>query len=150
MLDQYHRTQNTVVHIIMFQLMILKRFDWLDIQTSLMFGFLVQHFVKFVFSFSVWFIKMGFNPSQNWLNTGFTITEMGLFYGCKHRKQKFADSWLLLTRWRCLFTSNTGWVLLILNSKTRCWFGEGGCLKSSEMERLLLGWAKSGHPHLRG
>ena len=24
-----------------------------------------------------------------------------------------------------------------------CWFGEGGCLESSKMERLLLGWGKS-------
>ena len=27
-----------------------------------------------------------------------------------------------------------------------CWFGEGGCLESSEMEKLLLEWGKSGHP----
>ena len=35
-----------------------------------------------------------------------------------------------------------------------CWFGEGECLKSSEMERelerLLLEWGKSGHPRLQG
>ena len=36
-----------------------------------------------------------------------------------------------------------------------CWFGEGGCHKSSkmgelELERLLLEWGKSGHPGLWG
>ena len=36
-----------------------------------------------------------------------------------------------------------------------CWFGEGGCNESSEMEsgswrELLLEWGKSGHPHLQG
>ena len=31
-----------------------------------------------------------------------------------------------------------------------CWFGEGGCLESSEMERLLLEWGKSGRPRLQG
>ena len=30
-----------------------------------------------------------------------------------------------------------------------CWFGEGGCLELSEMERLLLKWDKSSHPCLR-
>ena len=29
-----------------------------------------------------------------------------------------------------------------------CWFRVGGCLESSELERLLLEWGKSGHPHL--
>ena len=31
-----------------------------------------------------------------------------------------------------------------------CWFGEGGCHESSEMERLLLVWGKYSHPRLRG
>ena len=33
-----------------------------------------------------------------------------------------------------------------------CWFGEGGCLESSEMYRvgLLLECGKSSHPHLWG
>ena len=31
-----------------------------------------------------------------------------------------------------------------------CWFGEGGCNESCEMERLLLEWGKSGNPRLRG
>ena len=36
-----------------------------------------------------------------------------------------------------------------------CWFGERGCLESSkmgewELERLLLEWGKSDHPHLWG
>ena len=38
-------------------------------------------FAKFLISFSVWFFKMEFNPLPNLLNTGFTIIEIGLFYG---------------------------------------------------------------------
>ena len=31
-----------------------------------------------------------------------------------------------------------------------CWFEEGGCIESSELEILLPEWGKFDHPRLRG
>ena len=73
--------------------------------------------------FSVWPFK--WNSTR--FTSGFTITELRLFCGGKHRNQMYADSWLLVKRWWCLliqgtllfcwrvYTSNTGRVILILH-----------------------------------
>ena len=45
----------------------------------------MQHFATFLFGFSVSVVfKMEFNPLSDLLNTGFTIVEIGLFYGGEH------------------------------------------------------------------
>ena len=84
----------------------------LPLLTSLKFGFLVKqfHFATFLISFSVWFFKMEIIPLPDLLNTGFTIIEIGLFYGSEHLRAKICrfqtvfedgDFWSLLKRgWR--------------------------------------------------
>ena len=52
--------------------------------------FCVQHqqFATNLFGFSVWLFEMGSKPLPDLLNTGFTITENGLFSGGEHRERK--------------------------------------------------------------
>ena len=76
-----------------------------------MFGFLVQHFAKSLFGFSVWCFKMEFQLLPDLLNTGFTIIEIGLLYGGENWTQRDEDSnffWqngeVYLISWRCVKT----------------------------------------------
>ena len=64
----------------------------------------VQRFCTF-FLFN--FFKMEFNPLLDLLNTGFTITETGLFLWNEHRKRKYADLQISLTRWQYLLNLET-------------------------------------------
>ena len=41
----------------------------------------MKQFPTFLISFSVLFLKMEFNPLPDLMNAGFTIIEIGLFYG---------------------------------------------------------------------
>ena len=61
----------------------------------------------FLISFSVYFLKMEFNPLPDLLNTGFTIIEIGLFYGGEHLGAKNICRFLtffdkVTSRWRFL------------------------------------------------
>ena len=57
------------------------------------------------FFFSVWFFKQKFNPLPDLLNTGFTIFETGLFYGCKHLEAQIRR-FLISIKKMAMFTYN--------------------------------------------
>ena len=76
-------------------------------------GFLWSSLRYFWSVFYVWFFKMEFNPLPDLLNTGFTIIEIGLFYGGEHLGAKICRFLTFLTRslqdgdfWSVL---NRGW-----------------------------------------
>ena len=70
-------------HVVKFYPMLIWRAFW-----RVKFGLLVKMFATFFISFSVWCFKMEFIPFPDLLNIGFTIVEIGMFYGGEHLAAK--------------------------------------------------------------
>ena len=106
-------------NIVLTYVKIFAHFKWV---WSLSFLCTTQQFVTYLFDFSVWFLKIEFNPLLDLLNTGVTIFENSLF--CVRTQEAkipgfhWQDGDVYLIRNlpvspTCESTSNTGWVILI-------------------------------------
>ena len=57
----------------------------------------------------LWFLKMEFNPLPDLLNTGFTIIEMGLFYGGENLEAKIRRLQTFLDKMAMFFEAYDVW-----------------------------------------